>query len=159
MSVNNAENQLSNKLFRDIALLKRQMIELRKATLRDIYSVGDIHISANDTNPSEKFGGTWVAFGTGRTLVGIDTGDADFNTIKEMGGAKTHFHWQTSGSDNGTSYMEVNGAGSGHTSVITADRVLIGNTGRATTGTRRDGTYDSSNMPPYITVYMWEKTA
>ena len=34
-------------------------------------------------------GGTWEALGTGKTLVGIDTSDTDFDTIGETGGGKT----------------------------------------------------------------------
>jgi hypothetical protein len=36
-------------------------------------------------------GQTWVEFGQGRTLVGLDAGDPDFDTIGEVGGTKTPF--------------------------------------------------------------------
>ena len=35
-------------------------------------------------------GGTWEVFGKGKTLVGVDTSDTDFDTVEETGGAKTH---------------------------------------------------------------------
>lgn len=55
-----------------------------------VYPVGSILITTYATNPGAIFGvGTWVAFGTGRTLVGIDAGDVDFDTVEETGGAKT----------------------------------------------------------------------
>ena len=34
--------------------------------------------------------GTWEVFGSGRTLIGVDSGQAEFDTVEETGGAKTH---------------------------------------------------------------------
>ena len=54
------------------------------------YPIGSIYIAVVSTNPATLLGfGTWSAFGTGRTLVGIDTGDTDFDVVEETGGAKT----------------------------------------------------------------------
>ena len=33
--------------------------------------------------------GTWSAFGAGRVLIGLDSGDTDFDTVEETGGSKT----------------------------------------------------------------------
>lgn len=54
-----------------------------------LYRVGDVLISTNSQNPSEWFGGTWELLCPGKTLVCINTGDADFNTIKKTGGSKS----------------------------------------------------------------------
>ena len=55
-----------------------------------IYPIGSIFISVSNVNPSTYFTGTsWEAFGSGRTLVGVDTTDTDFDTVEETGGAKT----------------------------------------------------------------------
>ena len=54
-----------------------------------IYPVGSIYISVSSTNPSTLFGGTWEAFATGRTLVGYDSSDANFDTAEETVGSKT----------------------------------------------------------------------
>lgn len=60
-------------------------------TMGDVYPVGSIYTSVVSTNPATLLGvGTWSAFGTGRTIVGIDTGDTNFDTVEETGGAKTH---------------------------------------------------------------------
>jgi hypothetical protein len=41
-----------------------------------IYPIGAIYISVNSADPGTIWSGTtWVAFGAGRTLVGIDSGD------------------------------------------------------------------------------------
>lgn len=56
-----------------------------------MYSVGDIYLTTNAGNPSTLLGyGTWIIFGAGRVLVGHDVADADFDTVEETGGAKTH---------------------------------------------------------------------
>lgn len=54
------------------------------------WPVGSVFLSVVPTNPATLLGlGTWVAIATGRMLVGIDTGDSDFNTVEETGGSKT----------------------------------------------------------------------
>jgi len=58
-------------------------------SLLDVYPIGAIYISVDDTTPDTLFGGTWSAIGAGRVLVGIDAGDVDFDTVEEPGGAKT----------------------------------------------------------------------
>lgn len=55
-----------------------------------LYPVGAIYISTLTTNPNTLLGfGTWSSFGAGRVLVSQDTGQAEFDTIEETGGAKT----------------------------------------------------------------------
>ena len=57
------------------------------------WPVGSIFFSAVSTNPATLLGfGTWSAIGAGRVLVGQDTGDTDFDTLGETGGAKTSAH-------------------------------------------------------------------
>lgn len=60
------------------------------AKLLAAWPVGSIYISVNSTNPGTFFGGTWIAFATGRTIVGIDAGQTEFDTVEEIGGSKTH---------------------------------------------------------------------
>lgn len=55
-----------------------------------VYPVGSIYISINSNNPSSFFGGTWVAFGSGKTLVGLDGSQTEFNVVEKIGGSKTH---------------------------------------------------------------------
>ena len=55
------------------------------------WPVGSVFISTVSTNPATLLGfGTWAAFGAGRVMVGLDSGDIDFDTEEETGGAKTH---------------------------------------------------------------------
>ena len=60
------------------------------ALLDYFHPVGDIKMTVVNTNPGTIIGGTWVAWGTGRVPVGVDTGQIEFDTVEETGGAKTH---------------------------------------------------------------------
>ena len=54
------------------------------------WPIGSIFMSAVATNPATLLGfGTWAAFGTGRIPVGFDSGQTEFDTLGETGGAKT----------------------------------------------------------------------
>lgn len=62
----------------------------------EIYKVGDIYITTNNTNPATKFGyGTWERYGEGRALVGYssDVSSATPDWVKQGGrtfGSYTH---------------------------------------------------------------------
>ncbi len=162
------------------------------------YPVGSIYISNTNTNPGTIFGGTWAAFGTGRTLVGVDTSQTEFDTVEETGGEKTHtltiaetpshthtrgtmdiigefrayseynlnntnfatklkgpFWYNTNESDN---YGTSTDLSSGSSDTV---RQIHFQASRAWTGETSsvggDGAHN--NLQPYITVYMWKRTA
>ena len=48
-----------------------------------VYLIESIYLSVNSTNTSKYFGGTWVAWGTGRVPVGIDKTQTEFNVVEE----------------------------------------------------------------------------
>ena len=53
------------------------------------FPVGAIYMSTTSANPSTFWTGTtWQAFATGKTIVGIDTSDTDFNSVNQTGGSK-----------------------------------------------------------------------
>lgn len=54
------------------------------------YPVGAILEFDRPMDMTAIYGGTWELFGAGRMTVGIDTGDADFNSAGKTGGSKTH---------------------------------------------------------------------
>ena len=66
-------------------LLKEYIQQFTKT----MYPVGSIYMSVTSTNPATYFGGTWVAWGSGRVPVGINTSDSNFNTVEKTGGAAT----------------------------------------------------------------------
>jgi hypothetical protein len=56
----------------------------------EAFPVGSVFIAVVSTDPSTLLGyGTWSAFGAGRVLIGLDGGDANFDTVEETGGSKT----------------------------------------------------------------------
>jgi hypothetical protein len=74
------------------------------AAIQALYPVGSIYINAGvTTNPATLLGfGTWVAFGAGRVMVGLNGSDALFDTLEETGGSKdaaviSHSHTASTG--------------------------------------------------------------
>jgi|TARA_B100001094_G_scaffold83682_1_gene80029 hypothetical protein len=133
------------------------------ATISNAYPVGSIYMNAsNATNPATLLGfGTWTAFGAGRVLIGIDSGDTDFDTAEETGGSKTHAltigelasHNHTVGSnDSGT------GTGGAAGNMELVRDAGTGNGPAVTSSTTGDGDAHN-NVQPYIVVYMWKRTA
>lgn len=69
-----------------------------------VYPVGSLYLSTVSTNPGTLIGGTWEAYATGRTLVGIDANQTEFKTAGGTGGSKalqahTHSFSATSGNN------------------------------------------------------------
>ncbi len=52
------------------------------------YQVGDIFLSVNDTNPKKRFGGEWILISKGRTLVGVNPEEDEYNSSQKIGGKK-----------------------------------------------------------------------
>ena len=151
------------KIFTPNTLIKSSEVN---ANFENMYPVGSIYINASvATNPSTLFGfGTWVEFGKGRVLVGVDTGQTEFDTLGETGGAKTHtLSINEMPSHNHNQYANVGNAATGQTNLddiagcsnINASDVLVGNRSTTSTG----GGAAHNNLQPYITVYMWQRTA
>ena len=71
--------------------LKRVGNEFIGVSPPDAFPVGSVFIAVVSTNPATLLGfGTWVAFGAGRVMVGINASDTDFDIIEEIGGEKSH---------------------------------------------------------------------
>lgn len=54
-------------------VLTQFMVETN-AKFEKMHSVGSIHVSLNDTNPSNLFGGEWELLAEGYILLGLDSG-------------------------------------------------------------------------------------
>lgn len=68
----------------------KALADLIKQVFLLSHPVGSIFITEISTNPSTLYGGTWVAYGAGRVIVGLDAGQTEFDVVNETGGAKTH---------------------------------------------------------------------
>jgi|11_taG_2_1085331.scaffolds.fasta_scaffold01153_6 microcystin-dependent protein len=131
------------------------------------YPVGSIYTSISPTNPATLLGvGTWVAFGAGRTLIGVDTSQSEFDTVQETGGSKTHTltenelpsHDHISPMSNGAGYSPPFGTSSISSSAIRHwDDVQSVTSAPNTSDTGGDAAHN--NLQPYITVYFWKRTA
>lgn len=152
------------------------------ASLTDVYPIGSIYLSVNSTNPSEFFGGTWVAFGTGRVLMGVPSGgSAGITGGNETASIAAHSHTTqghalTVAEMPGHQHELLNYNENGYTtSVFTKNSVegltkkgFTGNVMTAYTGlnqahshgnTGSAGAATISVVQPYITCYMWKRTA
>ena len=58
--------------------------------LEKAYPLGSIYVNANtSTDPSTLLGiGEWEPFGEGKVMVGLDSNDTSFNTLRDTGGHK-----------------------------------------------------------------------
>lgn len=63
--------------------------DLQQEMNKKIYPVGSIYVSTSSQNPESIYGGKWESFGTGRTLVGVDTGNSNFASVEKVGGANS----------------------------------------------------------------------
>ena len=146
--------------------------------LNRIYPVGSIYMSATmstHTQVEEMLGGTWTAFGAGRVPVGVDATQTEFNSVLKIGGSKTHSH-----------PLGANGAAAVRNY---GDRTFIGNGANTNSLWKMDGsandvwswthntddvyaddlgysgvrlygqTEETKSLPPYITCYMYRRTA
>lgn len=130
--------------------------DLTKQLFLLMHRVGDIIFSTSDENPSTIYGGTWVAWGKGQVPVGVDTSDSDFNTVEKTGGEKEHTltvdempsHKHDFGQQFATT-SSLSGA-YGYYMIAGTQTDVIKNTG---------GNQPHNNLQPYITCYMWKRTA
>ena len=204
---NDNDYELVGEIGVDGIPLKDYITSQMKSILDSFYPVGSIYLSVKNENPSSKFGGTWVAWGSGRVPVGVNSSDSSFNSVEKTGGSKTHNHTITvnnkaaftSGSTSltaaqlpkvfGTITMHGGSEGSNiytmagcfkAAKTASGYRTYTGVVGGATSvgvfefdngGKGQSHTHSipshnhtaSSNsptaLPPYITCYMWKRTA
>ena len=151
-------------------------------------AVGEIEMNVTGTNPGTKYPGTtWVAWGSGKVPVGVDTAQTEFNTSEKTGGEKSH---KMTAAENGTHYhtgpLHTHGPGSGsHFSTFSGTMSVevigdIAGSGQEITQIASSGTWHQptttaaagngntassgsgtahNNLQPYITCYMWKRTA
>lgn len=116
-----------------------------------VYPVGSIYMSVNGTDPGTLFGGTWeqledrFLLGAGTTYTAGDTGgEAEHTlTVNEMPSHRHEILASTQGTAFGSAYINPSNGSRNST-----DQTELNGGGQP-----------HNNMPPYIVVYMWKRTA
>ena len=142
------------------------MTDFESKIYNAIYPVGSIYMSVNNVNPSTLFGGTWVAWGAGRVPVGVDTTQTEFDTVEETGGTKevtlTAAQSGVPAHTHDTAAMWEASSGAGTNNVVTGYPVTNkdGSYGiKILANTAQNASQAHTNLQPYITCYMWKRTA
>jgi len=152
-----------------------------QAAIALLYPVGSIYTNATSAvNPGTLLGfGTWTAFAAGRVMVGFNASNALFDVAEETGGSAdainvSHTHTATSTvTDPGHSHQvgakdstANEGGDTASEFVKSYPNVTNPSTSSVTTGITVATTVASAgssgtnaNYQPYITVYMWKRTA
>lgn len=159
--------------YKDIAgefVTKKELSSVTK-TVKQLYlimhPIGSIIFTTSSINPGVTFGGTWIEWGKGRVPVGVNTADIEFNEVEKIGGKKE----QVLRASIGAVSADVGTIGYAPTSAIpnhnVYNGVIWGN--RGDTSTPRPATHATevwqdngqgpTTLQPYITCYMWKRTA
>lgn len=172
----------------DVRVYGKLLKDYIQSFIKTMYPVGSIYMSVNNTNPSTYFGGTWVAWGAGRVPVGVNASDSNFSTVEKTGGASTvtlaasqipsHTHAKgtlaTASAGAHTHNLNLTkttwaGSSSSRVVVDSTDYTAMTNKATASAGAHTHTISGStaatggggahSNLQPYITCYMWKRTA
>lgn len=127
--------------------------------INNIYPVGSIFMSvSHKTAAAVKSAlgnvGTWVAWGSGRVPVGVNTSDSSFNTVEKTGGEKTHTLT--------VSEMPSHSHNLGYGANVSSGNISNPNFGSGTSAASTSSTGSGgahNNLQPYITCYMYKRTA
>ena len=152
-------SEIDNKLANTYT--KTEIDSLLNEYFLRIYPIGAIYMSLVSTNPSTLFGGTWEQLSGQFLLASSST-----HTAGSTGGSETvtltidqmpsHSHKPL--------YMDTtsyklrnrgNFGGGSYSSAVTTEGTSDNNIFTANTG----GGKAHNNMPPYLAVYMWKRTA
>lgn len=134
--------------------------QLNNNFLNQVYPIGSIYMSISNTNPSNLFGGEWeqikdrFLLASGSTYTAGTTGGAANVTLTEAQMPKhahkdiyvdgTKMSWCAGKVASGANYGVISNI------VSTGNGIYVGNAGSGE---------PHENMPPYLAVYMWKRTA
>lgn len=138
----------------NIAALSNQISNIKSTIFDDIYPVGSIYMSVNSTNPANLFGGTWTQLkdrfllGAGSTYTNGSTGGSATQRLSAAN-LPSHTHPQYVATNGGSTSANLDYNGWVSNGKAVAQGIPTGATGQ---GTKFD------IMPPYLVVYMWQRT-
>ena len=130
------------------------------------YKIGDLFLTLDTTNPSDRFGGTWQLISQGRVLIGAGTSGNDDNgetaTFQANDEGGEFYHTLTTSempahkhTTSETGKAQNISSGSGYTVAVANN---YGGDAPYATGSAGGGN-KHNNMQPYLAVYIWKKTA
>lgn len=129
-----------------------------KAT--DIYPVGSVRIFADNLDHSADYGMTWVRYAQGRTLVGVDSEDTDFDNVGDTGGEKKHTLTVDEMPKHKHTLLCGYGEGSAGRDAFRYQYWASGNQGYQDWLVGESGSNTAhNNLQPYIVVSFWRRTA
>lgn len=160
--LNDNTKQLLSEAQNVLVGLKNQIKEIILAA----HPVGSIYPTVENINPSEIFGGTWVLWGGGRVPVGVGTGtDINGNTMSFASADKTggeYTHKLTQSELPSSLSFKTNDIGFQTYGEGTSEGEEVGTPFGSNTTlnlTNIGGGQAHNNLQPYITCYMWKRTA
>ena len=120
--------------------------------LNTIFPVGKTEIFYDNNDHSNYLGFTWERTAVGKTIVGIDTTQTEFDTIGETGGEKTHTLTvqEMPKHSHGIFYTDTGGYGS---------VARVNASGSQTPTTETGGSQAHNNLQPYEVFAIWRRTA
>ena len=129
-------------------------LEINGKTVFDmVYPVGSVYVSVNSTSPATLFGGTWVQIKDKFLLSAGDTYKAG-----ATGGEATHVLTVDEMPRHNHSIDNLNASGSTTPYMTVQAQEKKGYGGNVQTFFTGGG-QEHNNMPPYIVVYIWQRTA
>lgn len=126
-----------------------------RAVLSAVYPIGSIYMSVNSTSPAELFGGAWeriedtflLAAGTNHAAGQTGGEETHTLTVNEMP-SHTHSAWYYNANGNKSFGYNYGSKGFASQEIETSSGIANNGGGAA-----------HNNMPPFLAVYVWKRTA
>lgn len=123
---------------------------ITKTILNTAFPIGKVEVFFDNDDHSNYLGFEWERTAIGKTPVGIDESDTDFNTIGKTGGEKTHkLTIEEMPKHNHGVYFQDIGASGTVAKVTTA--------GNTTPTSSAGGDQPHNNMQPYEVMAFWKR--
>lgn len=165
-------NANTDILEQEVGSLKDWKSAFKAWFLDTFLKVGTVIERGDDTNPSTIYGGTWQPYAQGRTTVGLDPNDPDFDEVGKTGGSKT-----ASYALGNSGYAKIDATAT-DPATLKYDRKSVGSYathftmtgGQGATMLQTDSTTsravilggttdEGNNMPPYVVTRKWIRVA